>query len=86
MIISQITDAGYKVLNPDGSITVYPGWLGGQTEDFLAAVHVVNGASKIKTPGVGADVLKAARAFIEKELQAHVKSGPGEHVVLLVGG
>ncbi len=87
IIIGHIgSDAGYTILYPDGTTYHSPGWAEGQTEDFLAAVHVVRSASTIKAPGVAAEVLKGARAFIEREIEAHVKSEPGDKVVLLVGG
>jgi len=53
-------------------------------EDFVSAAQVVQHASRIKAPGVGAEVVKGARAFLEKQIEAHVKSNPGDRVVLIV--
>jgi hypothetical protein len=87
IIIGHIgSDAGYTIIYPDGTVYHSPGWAEGQLEDFRAAVHVIRSASQIKAPGVAAEVLKGARAFVERELTAHVKSEPGDRVVLLVGG
>jgi hypothetical protein len=80
------SDAGAVILNPDGSITVIPGWGQGAFEDFKAAVHVVHGASHIKTPGVAGEVIKSAYAFLESELEKHVKTKEGERVVVLLNG
>jgi hypothetical protein len=87
VIIGHIgTDTGYTIFNADGTVTHVPGWAEGQMEDFRAAVRVIQSASHIKTPGVAGEVIKSARAFLEKELAAHVKSEPSDRVVLLVGG
>ena len=87
IIIGHIgSDAGYTIIYSDGTVFHQPGWAEGQLEDFRAAVRVVESASLIKAPGVAGEVLKGARAFIERELEAHVKSEAGDRVVLLVGG
>jgi|HubBroStandDraft_3_1064219.scaffolds.fasta_scaffold1608056_1 hypothetical protein len=85
IIIGHIgSDAGYTILNADGTITHVPGWREGEMEDFVSAAQVVQHASRIKAPGVGAEVVKGARAFLEKQIEAHVKSNPGDRVVLIV--
>ncbi len=87
IIIGKIgSDAGYTIIYPDGTVYHSPGWGEGQLDDFMSAVHVIHSASQIKAPGVAAEVLKSARAFVEKELAAHVKFDAGDRVVLLVGG
>ena len=87
IIIGHIgSDAGYTILNADGTITRVPGWGEGQTEDFVTALRVIQTSAGIKTPGVSTEIIKSARAFVEKQLEAHVKSQPGDHVVLIVGG
>jgi hypothetical protein len=87
IIIGHIgSDTGYTIIYPDGTVYHQPGWAEGQLEDFRAAVGVLHGASRIKAPGVSGEVLKSVRAFVEKELEAHVKSEPGDRIVLLVGG
>lgn len=87
IIIGHIgSDAGYTIIYPDGTVYHQPGWAEGQLEDFTTAVRVIQAASGIKAPGVGAELIKGARAFVEKELEAHVKSEPGDRVVLLVDG
>jgi hypothetical protein len=85
IIIGHIgSDAGYTIIYPDGTVYHQPGWAEGLVEDFVSAAHVVRYASRIKEPGVGAEVLKGARAFLEKQVEAHVKSNPGDRVVLIV--
>jgi hypothetical protein len=79
------SDAGYTYIDSNGGIHHVGGWGTGQLEDFRAAVRVMKSASSIKAPGAAAEMLKSAQAFIEKELQAHVKSEPGERILVLVG-
>jgi hypothetical protein len=78
------SDAGAVILNSDGSVTVIPGWGQGAFEDFRAAVHVIHGASHIKTPGVAGEVIKGAYKFVESELDKYVKAKQGERVIVLV--
>jgi hypothetical protein len=69
------TDAPSFYIGPDGKIHRVPGWNPEPMADLIHALDVIREAAQIKTPELGAAIIKGTMEFVQKELNTHVKDG-----------
>ena len=87
IVIGHIgSDGGYTVIGSDGSVHRVPGWAEQQLADFVAATQVLGAATQIRAPGVAAEMARAARGFIERQVETHIKGEAGDRTIIIIGG
>ena len=86
IVIGRVgSDAGYWYIGADGKLHHVPGWNPEALAELSAAVNIIREATRLKTPGLAEAAIKSVMDFTQRELQAHLKEGGGEGVVLVLG-
>lgn len=81
IIIGNIgSDAGYWIINDDGTVTHVGGWQPEELAEFSRGVTILSEAAQLKTPQLGQAVIKTTLAAVQKEMAGHVQ--PGDVVIL----
>jgi hypothetical protein len=81
IIIGTIgSDAGYTIINSDGTVTHVPGWQPEALAEFSRGVTILSEAAQLKTPRLGESIIKTALASVQKELEGRVQ--PGDVIVV----
>lgn len=76
IVIGHIgSDAPVVIINPDGSITIIPGWRPEALDEFSRKATILSEAARLKTPDLGQSIIKTALASVQKEIAEHLQEG-----------
>jgi hypothetical protein len=69
------TDGPIVIFNPDGTITVIPGWRPENLLELSRQATILSEAAQLKTPQLGQSIIKTALAAAQKEIAEHLQEG-----------
>jgi hypothetical protein len=69
------SDAGWTWIDGNGNIHHEGGWAEEAMTDLRSAVAVIAEATKIKSPGVAQETIRAVHGLVQKELETHLGEG-----------
>ncbi len=76
IIIGNIgSDAGYTIINSDGTITHVGGWRPEELLEVSRGLTILSEAAQLKTPQLGQSIIKTTLASVQKEIAGHLQEG-----------